>query len=123
MVHSRLQLGIQDTFKMQVLALLERISVLLGICSPSDEINFQPKFYQNLRIVFCVMNLLMMIVFEISYGLAQFELGMIVDFLYAALQVAATTSMSLSYISIVHQRQNIRRTFNGVQNIVDRCKF
>lgn len=100
---------------MEILALSRRISILLGVCSPTDESDFKAELCQILTILFIIINIVIMESSFIMNALYQLEVGNIVELLNAVLLTAGTTTALSSYISIVYQRKNTRRLFNTLQ--------
>lgn len=51
------------------------------------------------------------------------EKGEVVELLFVCLQLIGGVSTVLSYISVVYQKDNVRKIFNELQGIFDECKF
>lgn len=109
--------------EMKILALSRRISVLCGVCSPSEKNDFRASFGQILIILLLSFNLLVMEVPMILYALYQLKMGNIFELLFAVAQVTGSVATRLSYTTIVHQRRHLRDFFNGLQSTFDQCNF
>lgn len=108
---------------MKIFTLNRQISVLCGICSPSDEGGDGAQFRQLLMIVFFVVNLILVEISDVMYALYNLEQANIAEFLFGCLQASSVFSVLLTYISMVYQRQYMRNLFDELQSLFDQCKY
>lgn len=109
--------------KMNSQPFTRRIFTLCGVCAPPEGSNFQAKFRQIITVLFISVNIQVMELGFILYGLYQLEIGNVFNLLFAVLHVAASNAARLSYITVIPQSKKCRDLFNGLQTISNMCKF
>lgn len=107
---------------MELLALSRRISILFGICSPSES-NFWKEFRQIAIIAFVSLNLAMLDLAGVWYSFDSFEKSDITEFLFGCLHVAAVTSTLLSYISLAYNKRKMQSVFDRLQSAFNKREF
>lgn len=108
---------------MELLPFSRRFCNLCGVCAPPEGSDFAAKLRQMITVVFIFVSTQVMELGFIMYALYQLEMGNIFNLLFAVLHVAASNAARLSYITVIPQSKNLRDLFNGMQTILNQCKF
>lgn len=69
------------------------------------------------------MNLLMVTTNDVVYTLHQLSTNNFFEFLFGCMQSMAGFITLLSYVSIVRRRSSVRKVFDELQNLFERCKL
>lgn len=112
---------------MKILEASRRISAIIGICSLSDDLhhtnNVCAKIGQILSIILVLVLLISLDTFSVCHAVVHLEMGDLENSLFALIQVIAISSTIASYISLIYEMKGVRRCFQRLQNIFDRCKL
>lgn len=110
------------SLKMKILPFSRRFFILCGVCALPQGSDFRARFRQIITVLSISVNIQVMELGFVLYGLYQLETGNIFNLLFGVLHVTAGNATRLSYLTLIFQSKKLRNLFDGMETISEMCK-
>lgn len=108
---------------MKTLQANRQISIIIGICAPSDGCDFRVKIAQIINIILILVSLMLFEWFSLNYIMQYLRVDNIENCLVALKQIIAVAATIASFISLFAQMDRVRNFFDRIQHVFDKCKL